>query len=97
LSPRDSEIGWSTFRPRGLKRLDSCFLNQIGEGGSAAVHDRHFRRAQFDDRVVDAQADEGRKQVFHRIHPDRVAHQASRVVDAANMADGGGYFPAAQI
>ena len=52
---------------RGLL-LDAGGLHQEHERSGAAIHDRHFRRGELDERVVDAQAGERRQQVFHRRH-----------------------------
>ena len=80
-----------------LQRLDARFLNQVDERRRAAVHDRHFGRVQFDDRVVDAKADERGEQVLDRVDPDGISHQAGGVVDAADVADRGRHFQAAEI
>ena len=58
---------------RRVQPLDAGFLNQVDERRRAAVHDRHFRRVQLDDDVVDAEADERREQVLDRVDVDRVA------------------------
>ena len=79
------------------KPLDAGFMNQVDERRRAAVHDRHFRRVQFDDDVVDPEADERRQQVFDRVDVDRVTGKARRVVDATDVADIGRYFEAAEI
>ena len=52
---------------RRLQPLHAGFLNQVDERRRAAVHDRHFRRVQLDDDVVDAQADERRQQMLDRL------------------------------
>ena len=52
---------------RRLQPLHARFLNQVDERRRAAVHDRHFRRVQLDDDVVDAHADERRQQVLDRL------------------------------
>ena len=46
--------------------LDAGRLQQEHEGTRAAVHDRHFACAQFDDEVVDAEARQRRHQVLDR-------------------------------
>src|SRR4051812_4618712 len=44
--------------------LESRRLQQEDEGTGAAVHDRHFRRADVDVRIVDTEAGEGRQEVL---------------------------------
>jgi hypothetical protein len=72
-------------------------VNQVDERRRTAVHDRHFGRVQFDDDVVDAQADERRQEMFDGVYADRITHQAGCVVDAVHVLDGRGHFQPAQI
>ena len=89
LSPRVSDIGREHLQvaPRRLERPDPGFLNQVDERRRAAVHDRHFRRVELDDDVVDAETDERGQQVLDGVDLDGVAHQAGRVVDRADVLD----------
>ena len=72
-------------------------MNEIDERRGAAVHDRHFRRIELDDDVVDAEADERREQVLDRVDLDGVACEAGRVIDAADVLHRGGHFEATEI
>ena len=47
--------------------------------------------------VVDAEADERGQQVLDRVDADRVARQAGRVVDAADVLDRRRHFEAAEV
>ena len=99
LSPRDSAIGRTIFRYlRGAwQPLHARFLNQIDERRGAAVHDRHFRRVELDDDVVDAQADERGQQVLDRLDRDVVARQARRELNAGEMLHRGRHLVVAEI
>ena len=83
--------------PRGWQPLDAGLMNQVDERGRAAVHDRHFRGVQFDDDVVDAEADERRQQVLDGADVHRSGRKAGREIDGAEMADVCGNFEAAEI
>src|SRR5687768_15200840 len=72
-----------------FKSPDTGFLNQVDERRRAAVHDRYFGRIQLDDDVVDPEADQCGEQMLDGIYAHRVAHQAGRVTDRADMIDGG--------
>jgi hypothetical protein len=99
LSPRVSDSGRRNLHvaARRGQPLDAGFVNQVDERRRAAVHDRHLGRVQFDDDVVDAEADERRQQVLDGVDVDSVARQAGGVVDAADVADIRGHLEAAEI
>jgi hypothetical protein len=59
---------------RRLLPLDAGALQQVDEGGSRAVEDRHFLGRDVDVEVVQPQAGAGRHQVLHRTHLG-VAHR----------------------
>ena len=82
---------------RRLQPLHARFVNQVDERRRAAVHDRHFRRVQLDDGVVDADADQGREQVLHRLDRDFVDRQPGRELDPRQVVHRGGHFVVAQI
>ncbi len=54
----------------GVLLLQAGGLNQEYERPSAAVHDRHFRRGEFDVGIVDPQAGHRRQQMLHCIDLD---------------------------
>ena len=56
--------------------LDAGGLQQEHERTGGAVHDRHFRRGQFDVGIVDAEAGQRRHQVFDGLHLGAIATQA---------------------
>ena len=76
----DLQIG-----PRRRERLHTRFLNEVDEGGGAAVHDRHFRRVQLDQHVVDIQAHERGQQMLDRFNRDVVTRQPRGQLDACQM------------
>ncbi len=59
----------------GVLLLQAGGLNQEYERPSAAVHDRHFRRGEFDVGVVDPQAGHCRKQMLHSVDLDVTVDQ----------------------
>ncbi|MNT27171.1 hypothetical protein D3C72_1627890 [compost metagenome] len=75
---------------RGVLLLQAGGLNQEDEGTGAAVHDRHFRRGEFDVGVVDAQACHGRKQVLHGVHLDLTVDQRGRHGGLTDILGAGG-------
>ena len=99
LSPREIAIGRTIFRYfRGrLQPLHARFVNQVDERRRAAVHDRHFRRVQLDDHVVDADADERREQVLDRLDRHFVPRQAGGELDAGQVVHRGRHLVIAQI
>ena len=72
-------------------------MNQIDERRRAAVHDRHFRRVQLDDDVVDAHADERRQQVLDRLDRHLVARQPGRELNARQVVHRRRHLVIAQI
>jgi hypothetical protein len=72
-------------------------VNQVDERRRAAVHDRHFRRVQLDDDVVDANADQGREQVLYRLDRDFVDRQTGCELDPRQVVHRGRYFVITQI
>jgi hypothetical protein len=82
---------------RRLQGLQPRLVNQIDERRRAAVHDRHFRRIQLDDDVVDAHADERRQQVLHRLDGYLVARQPGRELNARQVVHRRGHLVVAQI
>ena len=60
---------------RRVLLFDAGGLQQEHERARAAVHDRHFAGAQFDDHVVDAEARKRRHQVLDRRDLGAVPHQ----------------------
>ena len=82
---------------RRVEALYARLLNQVDERRSAAVHDRHFRRVQLDNNVVDAGADERRQQVLDRLHRHLVARQAGRQLEARKILNRRRHFVVAQV
>jgi hypothetical protein len=74
---------------RGRQLLHARFLNQVHERRGAAVHDRHFRRVQLDQHVVDAEADERRQQVLNRFDRHLVARERRGQLNARQVLDVG--------
>jgi len=72
--------------------LQASGLDQEYERTCAAVHDRYFRRGQFDIGVVDTQAGHGRKQMLHGIHFDVTLDQGGRHGGFADVRGPGGDF-----
>ena len=62
--------------------------DQVDERRRAAVHDRHFRMVQLDNRVVDAEGSERGEQVLNGFDGHGLARQAGLVLDPAKMRDG---------
>ena len=58
-------------------------LDRSNEGGGTAIHDRHFRAIELDDRIIDAKPAQGRHQMF-----DGGNAACLRIAD--NGAKGGG-------
>ena len=54
-----------------------------------AIEDGEFEVIEFDDDIVDAHADEGRKQVFGGGDEHTLAHEAGGVADLGDVASGG--------
>ena len=77
--------------------LHTRFLNQEDERCRAAVHDWHFRGAQLNDGVVDAEADQRAHEMFDRVDPDRVLRQAGSQPDAIDMLDRGRHLESTQV
>ena len=83
--------------PRRLQPLHARFVNDVEERRRAAVHDRHFRRVQLDDDVVDPHADERREQMLDRLDRHFVARQAGRELNPRQVVHRRGHFVIAQI
>ena len=73
---------------RRVLLLQAGRLDQEHEGTGAAIHDRHFRRGQFDDGIVDAQTGQGRKQVLDGIHLDAAVIERGGHGGLANILGG---------
>jgi hypothetical protein len=67
----------------------------VGEG--AAVEDRDFEVVDFDDDVIDAEADESREEVLGGLDEDALAHEGGGVGDASDVATGGGDFEVVEV
>ncbi len=83
--------------PRRLQLLHARFLNQIDERRGAAVHDRHFRRVQLDDDVVDAEADERGEQMLDRFDRHLVARETGRQLNAGKIVHGRRHLEIAEV
>jgi hypothetical protein len=92
-------IGRSTFRyRRGSERAaNAAFLNEEDERRGAAVHDRHFRRVQLDDRVVDAGADQRREHMFDGLDTGIAQTQLRGVGHGAQVVDRRRNFHAPEV
>ena len=77
------------YTPWHRQPLDAGFLHEIQERRRAAVHDRHFVAIELDDDVVDADADQGRQQVFDSLDGRAVPSQDRGVVKRGNLRDCG--------
>ena len=99
LSPREMEIGRTIFRvlARRLQLLHAGFLNEIDERRGAAVHDRHFRRVQLDQHVIDVHADERRQEMLDGLDRDLVSGQAGGELDAGEVMHRRGHFEVAEV
>lgn len=67
----------------------------VGEG--AAVEDGDFEIVDFDDDVVDAEADEGGEKVLGGLDEDALAHEGGGVGDARDIATRCGDFEVVQV
>jgi len=67
----------------------------VGEG--AAVEYGDLEVVDFDDDVVDAEADEGGEQVLGGLDEDALAHEGGGVGDARYVAAGGGNFEVVEV
>ena len=72
-------------------------MNQIHERRRAAVHDRHFRRVQLDDDVVDADAHERREEMFDRLNRHFVARERGGKLNPRQMLHACGHFVIADV
>ncbi len=63
----------------------------------AAVEDRDFEVIDFDDDVIDAEADEGRQEMFGGLDEDALAHERGGVGDACYVAAGGGDLEVVEV
>ena len=70
--------------------LDAGGLDEKHEWTRAAVHDRHFRRAQVNVTVVDAQPGQSRKQMFDGGDADVPVHQGGGQARVADVVGPGG-------
>ena len=82
---------------RHRQPLHAGLVDEIDEWRRAAVHDRHFRRVELDNDVVDPHADERGKEMLDRLDRDFVARQAGRKLNPRQIVHGRGHFVIAQI
>ena len=59
----------------GILFCDAGRLNQKDKGTCAAVHDRHFGRAQLDVGIINTQTRHCRQQVFDRVYLGAILYQ----------------------
>src|SRR5262245_22966605 len=83
--------------PRHLQRLRARFLNQVHEWRRAAVHDRHFRRIQLDQHVIDVQADERREEVLDGVDRNLIPREPRRPLDPGEVLHGGWDLMVAEV
>jgi hypothetical protein len=82
--------------------LAALALEAVGEDGGdvrkgAAVEDRDFEVIDFDDDVVDAEADECGEEVLGGLDEDALAHEGGGVGDARDIAAGGGDLEVVEV
>ena len=97
LAERDRPQHFQVAARRGQSLDPRLVHNQVDERRRAAIHNRHFRRVQLDDRVVDAERRERRQQMLDGLDGDCLARQARGVLNPPQMRDGGRDFEAPQI
>ena len=82
--------------------LAALALEAGGEDGGdvgerAAIEDGDLEVVDFDDDVVDAEADEGGEEVLGSLDQDALAHEGGGIGDAGDVAAGGGNFEVVQV
>jgi hypothetical protein len=82
---------------RRLKPFHPRLVDEVHEGRGAAVHDRHFRAVQFDNRVVDAESGQRGEQVLDGLDRNRFARQTGLILDSSQVGHHRGDFQTAEI
>ncbi len=82
------------FEDADVLTLAALALEAGGEDGGdvgqgAAVEDGDFEVVDFDDKVIDAEADKGREEVLDGLDENALAHEGGGVGDACDVAAGG--------